>query len=96
MNGIEQQAMPIQTRSIFSFVFMHITPASSLYHVAQKPIHYQGGRFSPVFSTNKADCHDITEILLKVALNTIKLLTKIRLLVFIIIFSNFYSYISYQ
>jgi hypothetical protein len=28
------------------------------------------GRFSPVFSTNKADCHDITEILLKEALNT--------------------------
>jgi hypothetical protein len=24
-----------------------------------------------VFSTNKTDCHDITEILLKVALNTI-------------------------
>jgi hypothetical protein len=26
----------------------------------------------PISSTNKADCHDITEILLKVALNTIK------------------------
>ena len=26
-----------------------------------------------VFSTNKTDCHDITEILLKVALNTINL-----------------------
>jgi hypothetical protein len=26
----------------------------------------------PVSSTNKTDCHDITEILLKVALNTIK------------------------
>jgi hypothetical protein len=26
---------------------------------------------TPVSSTNKADCHDITEILLKVALNTI-------------------------
>jgi hypothetical protein len=26
----------------------------------------------PVSSTNKIDCHDITEILLKVALNTIK------------------------
>jgi hypothetical protein len=25
----------------------------------------------PVSSTNKTDCHDITEILLKVALNTI-------------------------
>jgi hypothetical protein len=28
--------------------------------------------FSPVSSTNKTDHHDITEILLKVALNTIK------------------------
>jgi hypothetical protein len=28
---------------------------------------------SVVSSTNKADCHDITEILLKVALNTINL-----------------------
>jgi hypothetical protein len=27
--------------------------------------------FSPVSSTNKTDCHDITEILFKVALNTI-------------------------
>jgi hypothetical protein len=34
-----------------------------------------GQWFSPgplVSSTNKTDCHDITEILLKVALNTIK------------------------
>jgi hypothetical protein len=29
--------------------------------------------FSPVFSTNKTDCHNITEMLLKVALNTITL-----------------------
>ena len=28
---------------------------------------------TPVSSTNKIDCHDITEILLKVALNTIAL-----------------------
>jgi hypothetical protein len=31
---------------------------------------------SPVSSTNKTDCHDITEIVLKVALNTIKLTNK--------------------
>ena len=30
-----------------------------------------GELFSPVFSTNKTDHHNITEILLKVALNTI-------------------------
>jgi hypothetical protein len=29
--------------------------------------------FTPVFSTNKTDHHDISEILLKVALNTITL-----------------------
>ena len=28
---------------------------------------------NPVSSTNKTDCHDITEILLKVVLNTITL-----------------------
>jgi hypothetical protein len=33
----------------------------------------QVGGFLQVSSTNKADCHDITEILLKVALNTITL-----------------------
>ena len=32
---------------------------------------------TPVSSTNKTDCHDITEILLKVALNTIKTKNKI-------------------
>jgi hypothetical protein len=33
-----------------------------------KNIMYHG---NPVFSTDKTDCHDITEILLEVALNTI-------------------------
>jgi hypothetical protein len=33
-----------------------------------------GWWFSPVSSTNKTDCHDITEILLKVALNTLTLI----------------------
>ena len=31
---------------------------------------------SPVSSTNKTDCHDISEMLLKVALNTIKSINK--------------------
>jgi hypothetical protein len=30
-----------------------------------------GGRFSPGTSTNKTDCHDITDILLKMVINTI-------------------------
>jgi len=40
-----------------------------------------GGFFpgTPVSSTNKTDHHDITEILLKVALNTIKLIKKLLL-----------------
>jgi hypothetical protein len=39
----------------------------------------QGGWFSPdtpVSSTNKTDCHDITEILFKVALNIINQLNQ--------------------
>ena len=28
---------------------------------------------TPLSSTNKTDCHDVTEILMKVALNTMKL-----------------------
>jgi hypothetical protein len=38
-----------------------------------------GQRFSPVSSTNKTDRHNITEILLKVALNTIKQTNKLKL-----------------
>ena len=33
---------------------------------------------TPVSSTNKTDHHDITEVLLKVALNTIKQTTNIK------------------
>jgi hypothetical protein len=35
-----------------------------------------GQWFSPVSSTNKTDRHDITDILLKVALNTITLILR--------------------
>jgi hypothetical protein len=31
---------------------------------------------TPVFSNNKTDCHDISEIVLKEALNTVTLLTR--------------------
>jgi hypothetical protein len=34
---------------------------------------------SSIFSTNKTDCHDITEILLKVALSTIKAGTHVKI-----------------
>jgi hypothetical protein len=41
--------------------------------VSDHDLHQVGGFQSlPVSSTNKTDRHDITEILLKVALNTIK------------------------
>jgi len=40
----------------------------------------QIGCFSEVSSTNKTDCHDIAEIVLKVALNTIKQTTKQHLI----------------
>jgi hypothetical protein len=50
--------------------------------------------FSPgtrVSSTNKIDCHDITEILLEVALNTITLTHVIRVL---FIFYDFFVVVS--
>jgi hypothetical protein len=34
-------------------------------------MYFTGNNYAPVSSTNKTDRHDITEILLKVALNTI-------------------------
>ena len=53
---------------------------------------------TPVFSTNKTDCHDITQILLKVALNTINPLPKHKYAIyfFITIFYQQYkiSYLS--
>ena len=42
-------------------------------------------RFSPVSSTNKTDCHDITETLLKVALNTITIIPNIITIINVII-----------
>jgi hypothetical protein len=41
-------------------------------------------QFSAVSSTNKTDCHDITEILLKVALNTIKQTSDMSICVYVI------------
>ena len=69
MNGIEQQAMPMQTLSIFSFVFMHITPASSLYHVAQKPIHYQGLHWTVSYKCPDFPPLLIADIAVKIAEN---------------------------
>jgi hypothetical protein len=43
-----------------------------------KMYYWTGHWFSPLSSTNKTDCHDITEILLKVALNTIPIITDLN------------------
>jgi hypothetical protein len=61
------QSVPITTNIVSS------NPAHGMVYSIQ---HYVSQWFSPgtpVSSTNKTDCHDITEILLKVALNTITL-----------------------
>ena len=67
--------MPITTK-------VASTKCRSWRSVLDTPQHYVikfVGSFSPgtlVFHTNKTDCHDITEILLKVALNIITLTLK--------------------
>jgi hypothetical protein len=47
-----------------------------------------GSLGTPVSSTNKTDCHDITEILLKVALNTITLPLTLSSRIVIILFNG--------
>ena len=52
-------------------VGLRTTYANSANHHGRCELKVVQSRFSPVSSTNKTDHHDITEILLKVALNTI-------------------------
>ena len=70
----------IKYLNIYHFVFPSIVPTAhgevySIQHYVMKFVRLAAGRcFSPatlVSTTNKTDRHDITEILLKVALNTI-------------------------
>jgi hypothetical protein len=49
--------------------YLHFNIASLFLHIITGEWFSPG---TPVSSTNKTDCHDITEILLKMALNTIK------------------------
>jgi len=55
---------------------------------------------TPVSATNKTDCHDITEILLKVALNTITLTPSITFLLsgsiikIVIVFADEQKYVD--
>ena len=73
------------SRKAGQYKHIHIIIDTDIHKVCQRLV--TGQWFSPgppVFSTNKSDPHDIAEILLKVALNTIKLttqLTDIRIMV---------------
>ena len=63
------QSVPITTRVVISNLV-----DGEVYSIEQYVIQFTGRLFSadtPVRSTNKTDLDDITEILLKVALNTI-------------------------
>jgi hypothetical protein len=65
------QPVPITASEFESRSWRGVLDATLCDKVCQKLA--TGRLFSPgtsVFSTNKADCHDITEVLLKVALNT--------------------------
>ena len=63
--------MPITTKVVSSNTVLG--EVYSIQHYVIKFVSDLVGGFSPVSSTNKTDRHDITEILLKVALNTINL-----------------------
>lgn len=60
MNGIEQ-SIYLYKLSIVSFVFIHITPASSPYPVPQKPTHYQ-----VLDGTVSCNCPDFPPLLILV------------------------------
>ena len=66
--------LPMQSVSITTNVVSSNPAHGELYSIQHYAINLrQVGGFHPVKSTNKTNCHDITEILLKVALNTITL-----------------------
>ena len=54
--------------NLWSLYMAKCTQYNSLFVTCDRSVVFSG---TPVFSINKTDCHDITEILLKVALNTI-------------------------
>ena len=68
------QHLPVQSVPITTKV-VSLNPVDgemySIQHYVIKFVWFSPG--TPVSSTNKSDCHDITELLLKVALNTITL-----------------------
>jgi len=66
------QSVPFSTK-VVSLNPVHGEVYSIQYYVIMFVWFTTGRWFSPVSSTNKAYCHDITEVLLKVVLNTINL-----------------------
>jgi hypothetical protein len=69
------QSVPITTKVVSSSTVQ----GEALDATCDKVCQWHGRRFSPVSSTNKTDRHDITEIVLKVALNTINQTKPFRL-----------------
>ena len=66
--------MPITTKVVISNPIHHKVYSIQHYVIKFVSNLHQVGGFplsTPVSSTNKTDCHDITEILLKVASNTL-------------------------
>jgi hypothetical protein len=63
------QSVPITTKVVSSKP-VH-GEVNLIHHYVMTFVSATGRWFSPVSSTNKTACHDIAEILLKVALNTI-------------------------
>jgi len=63
------QSVPIITKVVSSNL-VH-GDVFSIQHYVIKFVRAWFSTGTPISSTNKTDCHDITEILLKVALNTI-------------------------
>jgi hypothetical protein len=72
---IHNLQLPMQSVPITTDVVSSNPDQGEVYNIMWKVWLATGQWFSsgpPVSSTNKTDCHDIIEILLKVALNTIK------------------------
>jgi hypothetical protein len=71
--------LPVQSVHITTEVVILISAHGEVYSIQQYVLNLSVtcdtrwfSPSTPVSSTNKTDCHDITEIVLKVALNTIK------------------------
>jgi hypothetical protein len=82
---LPMQSVPITTK-VVSLNPAHVKVYSIQYYMTKfvSDLQQVGGYSpgNPVSSTNKTDCHDIADILLKVALNTIILALPLQLVCF--------------